>query len=192
MYAVKENVALEVKKNVLADYVDHNIVLSFLYDIGFVEKNSYNGIVILEREDEEEFSLIAVMCDEKNKNYRAQLINTLYTVADILNVNFDYLLSNILASYRNEIIEIKGFIEKVIDRKKSNDGFVVLKTGNDKDNSYVKLWLPEEEYEKARTCYSCEGYFVARMGNGSLFTLTYLNFVPDNTFIKTSFKVTCA
>ena len=189
MFAVKDNVALEVKKNVLADFIDHNIVLSFLYDIGFVEKNNYNGIVILEREDEEEFSLVGVMVDEKNKNYRSQLINTLYTIADILDVNFDYLLSNILASYSNKTIEVKGFIEKTVARKKASDGFVVL---SDKDKDYVKLWLPEEEYEKARTCFSCNGYFIARMGNGSLFTLSYLNFVPDNSFIKTSFKVTCA
>ena len=108
MFAVKDNVALEVKKNVLADFIDHNIVLSFLYDIGFVEKNNYNGIVILEREDEEEFSLVGVMVDEKNKNYRAQLINTLYTIADILDVNFDYLLSNILASYSNKTMKVYG------------------------------------------------------------------------------------
>ena len=94
-----------------------------------------------------------------------------------------------LSSYSNKTIEVKGFIEKIVTRKKANDGFIVL---NDKDNDYVKLWLPEEEYEKALTCFSCNGYFVARMGNGSLFTLSYLNFIPDNSFIKTSFKVTCA
>lgn len=191
MVAVKYNVALEVKKNVLADFIDHNIVLNFLQEMGFEIKDNTNNIVILERDNKEEFSLIAVMCDKKNKNYRAQLINTIYTVSNILDVDFDYLVSNILASLSNKTIEVQGFIDKVIDRNGYNDGYVVLRE-MDKDNSSVKLWLPEEEYSKARTCFSCNGYFVARMGNGSLFTLSYLNFVPDNSFIKTSFKVTCA
>lgn len=191
MVAVKDNVALEVKKNVLADFIDHNIVLNFLQEMGFEIKDNTNNIVILERDNKEEFSLIAVMCDKKNKNYRAQLINTIYTVSNILDVDFDYLVSNILAGLSNKTIEIQGFIDKVIDRNGYNDGYVVLRE-LDKDDSSVKLWLPEEEYSKARTCFSCNGYLVVRMGNGSLFTLSYLNFVPDNSFIKTSFKVTCA
>ena len=177
--------------NVLANFIDHNIVLNFLQEMGFEIKDNTNNIVILERDNKEEFSLIAVMCDKKNKNYRAQLINTIYTVSNILDVDFDYLVSNILASLSNKTIEIQGFISRVIDRKGYNDGYVVLRE-MDKDDSSVKLWLPEEEYSKARTCFSCNGYFIARMGNGSLFTLSYLNFVPDNSFIKTSFKVTCA
>ena len=177
--------------NVLANFIDHNIVLNFLQEMGFEIKDNTNNIVILERDNKEEFSLIAVMCDKKNKNYRAQLINTIYTVSNILDVDFDYLVSNILASLSNKTIEVQGFIDKVIDRNGYNDGYVVLRE-MDKDNSSVKLWLPEEEYSKARTCFSCNGYFIARMGNGSLFTLSYLNFVPDNSFIKTSFKVTCA
>ena len=177
--------------NVLANFIDHNIVLNFLQEMDFEIKDNTNNIVILERDNKEEFSLIAVMCDKKNKNYRAQLINTIYTVSNILDVDFDYLVSNILASLSNKTIEIQGFISRVIDRKGYNDGYVVLRE-LDKDDSSVKLWLPEEEYSKARTCFSCNGYFIARMGNGSLFTLSYLNFVPDNSFIKTSFKVTCA
>lgn len=179
------------EKNVLANLIDHNLVLNFLQEMGFVIKNNTNNIVILERDDEEEFSLIAVLCDEKNKKYHAQLISTLWTVADIIDVDFDYLVSNILAGLPDKTIEVKGFIGNVIDRKGYNDGYVVLRE-MDKENSSVKLWLPEEEYSKARTCYSHNGYFVVRMGNGSLFTLAYLNFVPDNAFIKNSFKVTCA
>lgn len=179
------------EKNVLANLIDHNLVLNFLQEMGFVIKNNTNNIVILERDDEEEFSLIAVLCDKKNKKYHAQLISTLWTVADIIDVDFDYLVSNILAGLPDKTIEIKGFIGNVIDRKGYNDGYVVLREMGEEKSS-VKLWLPEEEYEKARTCYSCGGYFVVRMGNGSLFTLGYLNFVPDNDFVKNSFKVTCA
>ena len=70
--------------NVLANFIDHNIVLNFLQEMGFEIKDNTNNVVILERDNKEEFSLIAVMCDKKNKNYRAQLINTIYTVSNIL------------------------------------------------------------------------------------------------------------
>lgn len=182
-----------VKENVLADYLTHEIVLSFLFEMGFEIKDSNNSnnnnVVILEREDDEEFSLLGVICDKKNKNYRAQLFSVLNTVADILDVDVTYLVSNVLASYSKKVIEVKGRIEKMINREDFNDGYVLLRN-SDEDNSIVKLWLPEEEYSKARTCFSCNGYFVAKLGNGSLFTLSYLNFVPKNQLlIDTSFII---
>lgn len=152
----------------------HEIVLELLYDLGFRIVTTDSKICVLEQNQKENdkilnLMLVSVPTDRRSKLYSRQLIDTITTVSKYFGRDPLYLMTNLLASYSDEDIVVKGFIlehgssEELSGRK--NFFITIYDVVNDEN---VSLWLPEGEYIKAVACYKIQRPVIIKLGSGGL------------------------